>query len=201
MSTGGPGQGAGTASPRQYHAFEMDASAPDLARLLADDFLNGIEDLPMPELRSRRATCDEAEGALSYLRRLVQGRLDIVHAELERRAGGGVGDLAAIVEQLPEILSEGGRTAGIGRLPTLLAPRVNYRLLTAELDRIIDADKVGALPALEDAQVGAIAAALEELERKVSAQRRALHERLDVLQAEVVRRYRSGEATVDNLLR
>ena len=34
-----------------------------------------------------RTECQEAEVALSYLRRLIQGRLDIVHAYLEHHRG------------------------------------------------------------------------------------------------------------------
>ncbi len=41
---------------------------------------------------------------------------------------------------------------------------------------------------------------LDVLERSVSSQRKAVFEIVDRLQAEVVRRYRSGEATVDSLL-
>jgi hypothetical protein len=41
---------------------------------------------------------------------------------------------------------------------------------------------------------------LSDLERAVSSQRRSVHELLDVLQAEIVKRYKSGEATVDALL-
>lgn len=177
---------------------------PDLGleRLLADDYLDGLEELPMAELRARKNECDEVEISLSYLRRLVQGRLDIVYAELQRRAGGeSGGDLSAIVEHLPEILSEGGRSAGAGRLSALIAPDVNYRLLSADLDRIIDIDKVAALTEMDDAQVRRIADALEDLERTVSGRRRALHERMDAFQAEIVRRYKTGEATVDSLLR
>jgi hypothetical protein len=46
-----------------------------------------------------------------------------------------------------------------------------------------------------------MASALEALERRISGQRRELHARIDVLQAEVVRRYREGETSVDDLLR
>ncbi len=176
------------------------ASPPDLDRLLADEFVAGLEQLPMAELRARKAACDEVEATLSYVRRLVQGRLDIVLAEVQQRARGGSGDLAAIVEQLPEILAEGGTRGSKGRLTTLLPGDANHRLLSADVDRIIDADKVGALPRMDEAEVRAIADALVELERRVSSDRRALHERLDVLQAEIVRRYKSGEASVDTLL-
>lgn len=176
----------------------------DLDQVLADDFLDGLEALPLPELRSRKARCDEVEVALSYLRRLVQGRLDIVHAELHRRSVGDeadAGDLSGLVSQLPGILSGDASPGDGGRLPASIGAHVNLRLLTADLDRIMDADKVAVLPDMDDAEVGALADALADLERTVSAQRRSVHQCLDALQGELVRRYRSGEASVDALLR
>ncbi len=174
----------------------------DLDVLLGEDYLVGLHEMSLDEIRERRAQSWEAEDALSVLRRMVQGRLDIVHAELGRRAGGDQGaDIAHLVEQLPEILSEGGRSAqGRGRLPTNLAPDLNYRKLTAELDRIIDVDTSGGLPHMDEQRVRGIAEALEDLERNVSSRRRAVQERIDALQAEVVRRYKSGDADVDGLL-
>jgi tetrahydromethanopterin S-methyltransferase subunit G len=179
----------------------MDDRLLDLDRVLADDYLDGLEGMPLGHLRARKAECGEIEVALSFLRRLVQGRLDIVTAELRQRAGGGGSDLSGLVGQLPEILGGSARAGGGGRLPTALAPKVNLRLLTADLDRIMDVDKAGALPAMEDTEVEAIAHALAELERTVSDRRHAIHERLDAVQSELVRRYRSGEATVDALLK
>lgn len=176
------------------------AQAIDLDRLLAPDYLAGLSDLPMAELRARKSECGDAESTLSYLRRLVQVRLDIVLAELQRRAEGGTGELSEIIDHLPELLAERGTRTAAGRLPSLDLPDVNHRLLTADLDRIFDVDKASVLSEMDDDGVRVMADAMVELEARVSSQRRALHERLDALQAEVVRRYKSGEATVDTLL-
>lgn len=174
--------------------------ALDLDRLLADDYVAGLGDLTMADLRARKNECSDAEGALSYLRRLVQVRLDIVVAELQARADGGTGELSDLVDHLGEILAEGGTRTLAGRLPSLDLPDVDHRLLSADLDAIFDVDQAGALPETDEAEVRRVADSLVELERRVSAQRRALHEHLDLLQAEVVRRYKSGEASVDTLL-
>jgi hypothetical protein len=45
-----------------------------------------------------------------------------------------------------------------------------------------------------------MAAELEEFEREVSKTRRSMHVVLDRLKEEIVRRYRTGEANVDDLL-
>jgi len=168
--------------------------------VLASDYLDGIDRLGMAELRQRRDECHQIETGLSYFRRLIQGRLDIVHAEIARREGGGEApDLEHLIAQLPSILAEhtGGGQAR-GQLPEVIAPP---DVDESELDAIIDADRLSTLPELTDGAVGGLADQLTDLERTVSSRRRALHERIDALQAEIVRRYKSGEANVDALLR
>ena len=53
---------------------------------------------------------------------------------------------------------------------------------------------------LDHDELAAIATGLEEYERRISTERRALHERIDALQAELVSRYKTGSASVDGLL-
>jgi hypothetical protein len=169
-------------------------------RLLDPAFIEGLRDLPMEEVRAKRAECVEVEVGLSYLRRVVQGRLDIVHSDLLRRAGGEPADLAALVDQLPGILAEQGRPAGMGRLSTLMLPS-DADDLTTEVDAVADPTTLSSLPTMEEAEVRSLADALGELEKRTSAQRRLLHDRLDALQEEIVRRYKEGEASVDSLLK
>jgi len=169
--------------------------------LLSRDYVRDLASLPMAEVRSRRDTCQEAADELSYLRRLVQGRLDIVLAHIEAREGGETADLAHLVEQLPAILAEGTRREGLGRLPTSFGPADADGWIAAELDAVADAQRIGRLAELTDHQVRSVATALAELERKVSDQRRRLFEVTDALQEEIVRRYKSGQANVDSLLR
>ena len=68
------------------------------------------------------------------------------------------------------------------------------------LEDILPSSRLGSLPELSDAEIGEVAVGLTEYERKVSARRRAILDVLDRLQDEIVRRYQTGEATVDNLL-
>jgi len=171
-----------------------------IERLLDPAYIKGIRELPMEELRAKRAECQEVEVALSYLRRLLQGRLDIVLSDLQRRAGGAPADLAALVEQLPGILGEQGRPPGFGRLPTLIAPTDDEEL-TAEADAVADTGRLATLPDMTDDEVRALAEALGELEQRTSQQRKQLFDRIDQFQEEIVRRYKEGEANVDSLLR
>lgn len=175
-------------------------SSAALDRLLDAAFVQGLRDLSIAEVRARRTECQSAETELSYLRRIVQGRLDIVQADLHRRAGGAPGDMASLVEQLPAILGREARPGGVGRLSSLGSPTDELHLM-GEADAIFPPSRLAHLPELSDDDLAEVAARLADFEREVSASRRALHERIDALQEEIVRRYQSGEATVDSLLR
>jgi hypothetical protein len=169
--------------------------------LVAPGFLDGLTDMPLADVRARRGEANEVETGMSYLRRLIQGRLDILLAERHRRvAGEEAGDLADLVDRLPEILGEHVHAPGLGRLPTFMSPGEVDDSLMVRLDRIIPPSLLTALPTLDDAAFDRAVDGLVELEREVSARRHALHVVLDQLQDEIVRRYRDGEASVDNLL-
>jgi hypothetical protein len=72
--------------------------------------------------------------------------------------------------------------------------------LVTELDAVLGADKMSELETLDDSQLESIADDLAEMEARISRQRRALHEQIDRIQAEIVSRYKTGKATVDGLL-
>lgn len=172
----------------------------EVDRLFAPDYLRGVSDRPLGEVRAMRTECQEAETAVSYLRRVAQGRLDIVHVYLDGRGDGG-SDLDALVEQLPSIIGSGPpRPAGPGRLPSQMSPDMEREDLTAEIDAVLNADRIGDLPTMSESDLRAVADTLTEIEARISDQRRALHERIDTLQTEIVSRYKTGKASVEGLL-
>jgi hypothetical protein len=175
--------------------------ASQLDRIMSADYLGDLAHRPLPEVRTMRADCQEVETGLSYLRRLVQGRLDIVGVERQRRRDGApAGDLASLISQLPEILSDRTRAPGLGRLPQLLAPGDVDADLEAKFDAIVAGHDVEALPSLSDDDLEHLHTSLEAFEHEVSGHRRKLFDRIDALQAEITRRYRTGEASVESLL-
>lgn len=172
-----------------------------LERVLSADYVGDLAGRPIEEVRAMRAECQELEVALSYVRRLVQGRLDIVGAELARREGGaGSADVASLIERLPEVLSDRVRAPGFGRLPQLFAPGEDLAALTGPLDEVADPRTMGSLPSLPDDHVRGLLDRLGGLEQDVSRRRRALHERIDELQGEITRRYRDGEVSWESWL-
>ena len=160
-----------------------------------------VKTLPMEELRRRRAEGQELEVAVSYQRRIAQGRLDIVAAEQRRRVQGEQPvDHDHLVQQLSGILADRTHAPGVGRLPQLMAPAPG-ELDTSELDAVAGPGLLGRLPQLDDARLARLVEDLSAHEAELSARRRTLHERIDALQTEITRRYRTGEASVESLLR
>lgn len=173
----------------------------EVGSLLGRDDLGDLESLPLEDIRAMRAECHRIEEKVSYLRRLVQGRLDIVTADRDRRAtGAGPSDLPTLVDRLPTILGDRVHAPGPGRLPTSLAPPELDDDWLAELDDLAGAPTLVHLSDSTDEAVRELAEHLADLERRVSDRRRGIFDRIDALQAELVRRYRSGEATVSSVL-
>jgi hypothetical protein len=175
---------------------------PDaLDRLVAASDVGPLAELSMPELRKRRNELQATEMALSYIRRLAQGRLDIVLDERQHREAGESGrDVSALVADLPKILSDHVGGGGRGALPEVAIPAGEIDALVGLVDHVIDAARLGTVTDLADEELEAVADGLTELERRVSQQRRSLHQAIDALQEEIVRRYKSGEASVDALI-
>lgn len=173
----------------------MDATAFD--RITAPGYLDGLTAWPMDELRSRRAECQGLEDQVSYARRLVQGRLDVVRHELDRRrAGLPAADLAQLVDNLAGALADGPVSSG-GRAVSVADVGTLFPLAQAALDESV----IEHLPDLSDLDLAELANRLGAVEGEMSSTRRAVFERLDALSGELTRRYSSGEADVNDLLK
>lgn len=174
----------------------------DHHELLDPGYLDGLERRPVGQLRAMRAECIDVETGVSYLRRLVHGALDIVRGELARRAeGGDTVDVTGLVDRLPELLGEHDRPGGVGRLPRTLEPVQVDPALQAEYDRLAGGGRLARSAELSGVELAELLDGLRDLELRLAERRRALFERIDALQAEIARRYQTGELRVDDLLR
>ncbi|WNM36128.1 hypothetical protein RKE30_40095 [Streptomyces sp. Li-HN-5-11] len=161
----------------------------------------------LPELRALRRQAQRDEADLSYLRRLLQGRIDILRAELARRGTAPVVDTGgepaaertSVVERLAEILRDApARQRSSARHVTLGTPHgEEYRRLAAEMLSEVELSDLGARTDLE---LGAAMGRLVRYEQEVSRRRQQLQRTADDCSAEIARRYREGEAQVDDLL-
>ncbi len=166
-------------------------------RVLGAGFSAGLGELGLAEVRARRDDAAQEETDLSYLRRLLHARIDLVRAEQRRRREGGT---APVVADLARILAVNavGPATGSGRHQTLQPSRAEaHRRHVEALVADADLSDVGSLSA--EQLEGALAAYRTE-ESSISQRRREVQQVVDTFNAEIGSRYASGSASVDELL-
>ncbi|MFI8433579.1 ABC transporter substrate-binding protein [Streptomyces sp. NPDC079020] len=194
LSLPGPGGAAAASVPEQGLVPPVvavpGADGPATGRVPA-----GFGGLRLPELRTLRRDAQRDEADLSYVRRLVQGRIDILRAELARRRDPE----APVVDRLSEILADTpSRHRTSARHVTLTTPRSDeYRRLAAETLAEVE---LSDLDARTDEELHSAMGRLVRYEQQVSRRRHQLQRTADDCGAEIARRYRDGEAQVDDLL-
>ncbi|WP_242587470.1 ABC transporter substrate-binding protein [Streptomyces sp. MST-110588] len=151
--------------------------------------------LGLPELRSLRRDSQREEADLSYVRRLLQGRIDILRAETARRSA----PLASLLDRLPEILADlPSRHRSSARHVTLGTPHSEECRQLAE--EMLGEVQLSDLTARTDQELQDAMGRLIRYEQQVSRCRQSLQRTADDCSAEIARRYREGEAQVDDLL-
>ncbi len=152
--------------------------------------------LALDDLRELRAHLQEEDDAVSFVRRLVQARLDVARAELRHRAAGEHD--ANITDELPAIL--GSQLTGGPARPPRPAEDFSDHPLARELEELCSEFGSTDLPSMSLDELGSYVTCLHDFERERSAERKELFGRIDALSAELVRRYRDGEAAVDGMM-
>ncbi|WP_282090528.1 aerial mycelium formation protein [Streptomyces tendae] len=199
----GPGGPVGLEAPRaplqRTDSPELPANPP------ADPAERDLTVLSLPELRTLRRDAQREEADLSYVRRLLQGRIDILRAELAGRGTASSSSVVttaatgSVVERLSEILADApARQRSSARHVTLATPRSEEcRRLAAEMMGEVE---LSDLTARTDVELTAGMGRLVRYEQQVSRSRQRLQRTADGCSAEIARRYREGEAQVDDLL-
>jgi hypothetical protein len=152
--------------------------------------------LSLDELRALRNQLQSEDDVVSYVRRVAQARVDLVRAEQHRRERGEVSE--DLPSELRVVLSS-QLTAGAPRPPRPVE-NLAENALSDELDAICAEHGFSRIDELDLNQLVELERNLTAFERRVSDDRRDRYDRLDALSAELVRRYREGEASVDGLL-
>lgn len=137
--------------------------------------------------------CAEIETELSYVRKLAQARIDILQAEVDRRASGG--SLGDLIDALPKILADdaprpdpaGSRLAD----PLTQASEIDFN---RGLEGLISDGTLANLPTLSEAELQTTLEQLGQLETEVSASRNALHDVMDNLERTLAQRLAVGQA-------
>jgi hypothetical protein len=160
-------------------------------RVLDPAYLSDIPSCSLEDVRARHDECLEIETEVSYVRRLAQARLDILRAELDRRAAGGsVGDLIAA---LPRILADSGPRAAVteSRLPRHLAPSMDIKW-NRGLEHLVFDGTLANLPTLSEQELRHTTEQLSTLERELSDRRRALHGVIEAIELDLAARHKVG---------
>lgn len=129
--------------------------------------------LSLDELRTYRTTLSQEESRVSYWRRILQARLDLLRAGTEA-------DSSALRPVLTDARVGAGRRALVEIMPFDDVPPLPD--LAGLWDRLVDPTDAEAVAALD--------ADLAEAEQQLSEYRSALHQRIGAATGELIARYR-----------
>jgi hypothetical protein len=158
--------------------------------------MSDLSHLDLAGIRVARAALQAQEDAVSFVRRMAQGRLDIARDEQRRRAENlptsqTATDLAGVFGQ-----EHGG---GSARPPRETNISTDHPLVI-ELEQLCDRVGFGSIRTLDETALHAVIDELSAFENARSGERRALFDQIDALTAELVQRYKQDGADVDSLL-
>lgn len=159
--------------------------------------MSDLSHLDLAGIRAARAALQAQEDAVSFVRRMAQGRLDIARDEQRRRAENlptsqTATDLAGVFGQ-----EHGG---GSARPPRETNISTDHPLVI-ELEQLCDRVGFGSIRTLDETALRAVIDELSVFENARSGERRALFDQIDALTAELVQRYKQDGADVDSLLK
>ena len=145
----------------------------------------------LDQLRARRRELQEHEDAVSYVRRVAQGRADLARAELARRGSTPAPAGPAGQDELRDILAD--RLLGANGRPPRPAEDFSGHPLAAQLDTLCAEHGFGRMAELDERELTALTEAIDAFEADVSAQRQQVFAELDALTDELVEQYREQQ--------
>jgi len=153
-------------------------------------FVDGLSAMSLDDVRARRDDALAEREYLSLLRRLLQGRAEILKAEVEAREHGGS---APLVDRLVEILSdEDHPVTSRGEVVRVAVPEDEMMLARRRVERLAADSGISDPSTLNDEELGAAIDALVAEEERTSEARRDVMNVLDLLQDELKRRYKEN---------
>lgn len=164
-----------------------------LDRILDESYLDDLAEVPVAEVRRRREEADREEAWLSYVRRMLHGRLDILQGQGVITEEGEL-DLQALIQSLSGQMGPGQHHAAID---VLESPGGGRRAV----ERLIARSGLDDPAQLTEEQREQRLSELREMERDVSGARTRVHEVQDRLAQELARRYKAGDADAEGALK
>ncbi|GAB2780105.1 hypothetical protein GCM10027020_37030 [Nocardioides salsibiostraticola] len=143
-----------------------------------------LAEVSLRELREYRERLRSEEERISYWRRLIHARVDLIRA-------GNLGDAVIDIEKLGRVLGD----TGSGHMRSAL-----HRVRAADpLPELPDLESVWTVPDDEEGTADALER-LAGAEATLTSYRRGLHERIDEATAELIVRYRKEPARALEIL-
>jgi RsiG-like len=165
------------------------------ATVLDPAFVLGLADLSTDEVRRRRDESLAEREFLSYLRRLLQVRQDMLTAERTRRDSGE--ERGPLVERLTSVLARGGKAeATRGEAIRTVLSEADIEQAQQQAEDLLPKISVDDPDSLGEEQLDQAVKALSEAERAVSSRRSAVLRVHDRLQEELKQRYRDNPAEI-----
>jgi hypothetical protein len=168
--------------------------SPRTRSVLAEKFVQNLGSLDVDELRRRRDEALAEREFLSFLRRLLQVRQDLLLNERSRRDTGK--DVEPLVDRLTSILAEGPQSRGRGEALRLTLPDEDVVEAERRVNTMLSEARLSSLEGLEENELDGLLKALEAGQREVSADRSAVIRVHDRLQEELKRRYQADHSQI-----
>lgn len=161
------------------------------ASVMDPAFVEGLSDLPTDEVRRRRDESLAEREFLSYLRRLLQVRQDVLTAEGARRTSGD--ESGSLVERLTAVLSKGSKSNGSrGEAIRTVLSEADLDEAQRQADAMLPSGLLDNADELAGDDLERAIGSLAGAERAVSSRRAAVIRVHDRLQEELKRRYRDN---------
>jgi hypothetical protein len=157
-------------------------------------FVQGLAELPIQEVRRRRDRALAEREFQSYLRRLLQVRLDLLSTEQSRRQTGS--EARPLVDRITSALAEGPRGRGRGEALKLAPSEEDMAEAGRRADEAMGGAFTTPLDELSDGSLDRLMDGLRRAEERVSGERSEVLRVHDALQAELKRRYREDLSQV-----
>lgn len=157
-------------------------------QVLAAGFTDDLGALDTDEVRRRRDLARSEREYLSFLRRLLQGRRDLLRDEVDRRRTGG--QAPPVMERVVSVLSEGTRGPSRGEAPVIPMPEDEIAMARRRVERLVSDARLSNLDGLSDDELDEGVRRIDQEEREVSDTRARVMEVQDALQEEMKRRLR-----------
>ena len=143
-------------------------------------------------IREQRKALQAEEDAISFVRRLAQGRLDLLQDEKRRRASGADMPVGTLAERLADVF--GQQVGGGSARPPRETNVSSDHPLVKELDDMCEHYQFESLENLDDRAVSELEDALGMFEKTCSKMRHDLFERIDELTVALVQSVRASGA-------